>query len=118
MQEKTFTGYGATLRKYRNQAGLSQLELAEVISTTRGTIVNWELERSQPDMLYLQRLCKTLKIPTAEILQVDPQSVSHEYSKDEKTVVSLYCNLSASSKELAKKLLLTIKETEQSGREK
>lgn len=113
MQDKAFTGYGAILKKYRSRAGLSQLEVAKLLSTTRGTIVNWELERSQPDMYYIQQLCKELKIPASELLQIEPPPIVHEYNKDEKYIVSLYRDLSESGKELAKKNMLSIKEVEE-----
>ena len=44
------------IKKYRDQLGLSQEELAEKIFVTRQSISNWENDKTYPDLQSLLRL--------------------------------------------------------------
>lgn len=116
MQERSFSGYGATIRKYRTAAGFSQAGLAAALAVTRGTIVNWELERSQPDMYYLRRLCRELGIPPAELLQTGSVSPSRTITGEEREFLTLFRELDDDEKLLAGRQLLAIRDVGQEAR--
>lgn len=47
---------GQRIRELREDLGLSQRELADKVSSTRGTIANWETGRATPDISDVERL--------------------------------------------------------------
>ncbi|MFN8658890.1 MAG: helix-turn-helix domain-containing protein, partial [Candidatus Obscuribacterales bacterium] len=57
---------GARLRLARIQAGLSQLEVAEKVRVSQGTISNWENDRSSPDLGEANQLEKLLGFSTED----------------------------------------------------
>ena len=50
--------FSDTLRKLRNEKGLSQTELAERVYVTRSTVVRWETGSRLPDATVILRLAK------------------------------------------------------------
>lgn len=61
---------GERLRKAREDAGLSQTELAEKIGikSSSGVISNWERDLNKPDADKIVRLCEVLKISASYLL--------------------------------------------------
>jgi len=116
MPGKKLHGYGTVIKNYRNNVGMSQAELADALSVKRATIVNWELERTQPDVWYMQALCDELNIPPSELLRVGPISFKSTYSEREKSLISLFRDLSSEGKELAEKQVFSILEMENNRR--
>lgn len=112
MPEKNLHGYGATIKNYRNNVGMSQADLAAALSVKRATIVNWELERTQPDIRFLQALCDELNIPPAELLGVGPLSFAKTYTDREKNLIALFRDLSDEGKSLTEKQMFAILEVE------
>jgi transcriptional regulator with XRE-family HTH domain len=51
------------LRSLRQQAGLTQQELAEKLHVTRQAVSNWENGKTQPDIQMLQTLAAQLEVP-------------------------------------------------------
>ena len=60
---------GKVLREYRKKAALSQQDLAERLSVTRNTVVNWENDRSRPDYTTIPALCALLGVPVQELFR-------------------------------------------------
>jgi putative transcriptional regulator len=50
----------SAIRAHRQQAGLTQAELALAIGTTRQTVSSWEAERTQPSVHLMPALAETL----------------------------------------------------------
>ena len=44
------------LRELRNEKGLSQKELANILQTTNSSVCDWEKGRSQPDLITLAKI--------------------------------------------------------------
>lgn len=109
MKENTFTGYGEVIKRYRQKAELSRAEVAEVLNITRNTLVNWEIERSQPDMRCIRELCSLLHIPLTELMQCSDEN---ELSVEEKTLIRVFRSLTLTGKDIASKTLLAISEAE------
>ncbi|NLY76084.1 MAG: helix-turn-helix transcriptional regulator [Firmicutes bacterium] len=47
---------GERIKYLRNKMGLTQEELAKFLSCPRGTINNWEIDRSEPDSKMLGKI--------------------------------------------------------------
>lgn len=50
--------YGKRIREERQLKGLSQRQLADMISTTQSTIGKYEREELQPNVEVITKLCK------------------------------------------------------------
>lgn len=61
---------GARIRKFREDRGYSQKELAELIGVSNSRISNWEQGVNRPDADILVDLCKTLNVSPSELLDV------------------------------------------------
>ncbi len=67
------THIAEVIRKYRMRAKLEQGELAQLLHVTRGAVGNWERCLSRPDFDTIPLLCKELRIPVTELLDLDPE---------------------------------------------
>jgi transcriptional regulator with XRE-family HTH domain len=54
--------FGEKLKKSRNEAGLSQEKLAEMIMVSRSAIAKWETDKGMPDISNLKLLAQALNI--------------------------------------------------------
>lgn len=63
--------FSKQLRKYREQAGLSQEKLAEKIFVSRQTISKWENEKTYPDLQSLLSLSELFNITLDELVKGD-----------------------------------------------
>ena len=61
------------IRKYRLQAKLEQRELAKLLHVTPAAVGNWERSLSRPDLDTIPLLCRELRIPVTELLDLDPE---------------------------------------------
>ena len=67
---------GNRIRKYREELGISQKQLAEQIGVSNGRVSNWELGLNRPDADKLAELCVALNVSPSSLLGV-------KLSKDE-----------------------------------
>ena len=79
---------GARIRKYREDRGYSQKELAELIGVSNSRISNWEQGVNRPDADILVDLCKTLNVSPSELLDVHLKD--DELSDMERKVINAY----------------------------
>lgn len=61
MEEEKLT-LGKKLQKLRKENKLSQVKLGEIINASDRTISKWENDKSTPDIMYLNQLCKLYKV--------------------------------------------------------
>ncbi len=59
---------GKTIRELRKDKGITQTELAKILSTTQDTISLWELDKSLPNVLELVALAKFFSVSTDYLL--------------------------------------------------
>lgn len=83
------------IQKYRKQEGLSQLELAKIMGTSRNTITNWETDKNQPSLNDTKTLCELLAILLYEFFGISNHSMP---SPHEQTVLKQYWKLSPVSR--------------------
>lgn len=107
MRENSFTGYGQIIKAYRSRAGLSQAGLGDILSVSRNTVINWEAERSQPDMYYIRALCEALKIPLGEIFHMASES---DYTLEERQTIALYRELTPTGRRIIWQNMVTLRD--------
>lgn len=56
-----------TIREWRNERGLTQLELANKVGVTPGTIYGWEHGKYEPKARQLRALATALEVPMEAI---------------------------------------------------
>jgi len=62
------------IKKYRENKGITQEQMAEALNVTRQAISNWETGRTEPDIDTLQRLSDYLGITIEELIYGEKQS--------------------------------------------
>jgi len=60
--------FGEKLKKHRKSIGLSQEELSKKLNISRQSISKWEQDKSLPDLVNSNILCKELNIKIEDIL--------------------------------------------------
>jgi len=79
---------GARIRKFREDRGYSQIELAQLIGVSNSRVSNWEQGINRPDADILVDLCKTLSVSPSELLDVHLKD--DELSDIERKVINAY----------------------------
>ena len=69
------------IKKYRDQLGLSQEELAEKIFVTRQSISNWENDKTYPDLQSLLRLSERFGLSLDELIKGDIETMKEEINR-------------------------------------
>lgn len=62
----------STIKKLREQRGLTQLELANQLAVSDKTISKWETGKGYPDITLLESLAKALNVSVTELLLGNP----------------------------------------------
>ena len=74
---------GKQIKKHRQEAQLSQEELAERIYVSRQTISNWENDKSYPDVNSLVLLSETFQISLDKLIKGDIEVMKDVIQKEE-----------------------------------
>lgn len=106
--------FGGVIKEYRNKAGLSQNSLAEMMNTSRNTIINWETDKSRPDIDNIRELCLLLGIPLFELFNIPS---TEQPSTKEKTMLSQFRKLSAVSQRIITRMVNSMYEEETDARD-
>ena len=70
------TLFGEALQRARQNKELTQQELADMVSTSRSAIANWEAGRRLPDMVMIERLSKCLDVDVMALWKASEPSAS------------------------------------------
>lgn len=80
---------GETMQKFRNQAGLSQSDLAEKTGLSMRSIQNWEQGHRTPNAQALLALARVLKVPVETLIKeldkASPERTSKRRGHPKKT---------------------------------
>ena len=106
--------FGEIIKKYRNENKLSQAALAEMMNTSRNTIVNWENDKSRPDICAIRELCMLLGIQLYELFNI-PNNTTH--SAKENVLLRNYRLLSSISKKMVNHMINTMLAEEMDARD-
>lgn len=79
---------GSRIRKYREQAGLSQKQLAEQIGVSSSRVSNWEQGINRPDADILAALCTVLNVSPSLLLGI--RVSTDELTDQERRVLRAY----------------------------
>lgn len=79
---------GTRIRKFREDRGYSQIELAQLIGVSNSRVSNWEQGINRPDADILVDLCKTLNVSPSELLDVHLKD--DELNDMERKVINAY----------------------------
>ena len=74
---------GNQIKKYRNELGLSQEELADKIYVTRQTISNWENEKNYPDIKSLVMLSSLFGISLDNLVKGDLEEMKKQIKESD-----------------------------------
>ena len=74
---------GKQIKKYRQEAQLSQEELAERIYVSRQTISNWENDKSYPDVNSLVLLSETFQVSLDNLIKGDIDIMKEVIQREE-----------------------------------
>lgn len=67
-------GYGKKLTELRNEKGLSQQELANKIEITQSSIARYELEKTEPKLSDIKKICQFFEISADEFIGLQDES--------------------------------------------
>ena len=79
---------GSRIRKYREERGLNQKQLAKIIGVSNSRISNWEQGLNRPDADILASICRALKVSPSQLLDVN--LAPDELNEQERRVVQAY----------------------------
>ena len=79
---------GSRIRRYREERGLSQKQLAELIGVKNSRVSNWEQGLNRPDADILAALCRALQVSPSELLDV--RLVDDELNAQERKIIMAY----------------------------
>lgn len=85
---------GKQIKTYRQEAQLSQEELADRIYVSRQTVSNWETGKSYPDVNSLVLLSEVFNISLDKLIKGDVEMMKEAISKDDVLKLNRYGNIS------------------------
>lgn len=68
---QTFFESSLSIQRYRERAGMTQLELADMLGVKQGTVSNWESGDRKPDIFMLKKISTILNCTTDELLTIN-----------------------------------------------
>ena len=97
---------GNRIKKYREEKGLTQKELSELINVSNSRISNWEQGINRPDADIIADICRALQVSPSELLDIHLSS--DELTNKERKIIEAYRK--KTQLQLAIDILLDIKD--------
>lgn len=79
---------GSRIRKYREDRGLSQKQLAKLIGVSNSRVSNWEQGLNRPDADIIADICRALQVSPSDLLDV--RLSPDELNDQERKVIKAY----------------------------
>lgn len=79
---------GERIRKYREEMGISQKELAQRLGVSNSRVSNWEQGINRPDANILADICRALNVSPSTLLNV--RLSLDEFSERERRIIMAY----------------------------
>ena len=79
---------GSRIRKYREERGMSQMKLAQLIGVSNSRVSNWEQGVNRPDADILADICRALEVSPSVMLDV--RLSTEEFTEHERKVIKAY----------------------------
>ena len=82
--------FAENLRRYREDQGFTQKEVAEKIGASRSTYSNYETGNREPDVRTIKAISEVLGVPSDVLLGTSFVSILSTYTKEEKQMISRF----------------------------
>lgn len=69
------------LKEKRDDAGVTQNELAKMLQVSRNTVYRWEAEQSNPNMDYIVRVAQALHFPVSDFWNEDDDGMNRDIAQ-------------------------------------
>lgn len=79
---------GSRIRKFREERGMSQKQLADMLNVSNSRVSNWEQGINRPDADILADMCRALKVSPSELLDVHLSE--DDFTDHERKVIHAY----------------------------
>ncbi len=79
---------GSRIRKFREERGMSQKQLADMLNVSNSRVSNWEQGINRPDADILADMCRALKVSPSELLDVHLSE--DDFTDHERKVIQAY----------------------------
>lgn len=79
---------GSRIRKYREELGISQVQLAQKIGVSNSRVSNWEQGTNRPDADMIAKLCLALQVSPSELLNIHLST--EDYTCQERALIEAY----------------------------
>lgn len=91
---------GSRMRERREELGITQPELADMLGITKGAVSNYETGANTPKASMMYKIFKVLKCDANYLYQDDlAESESSMLPQDERNILRMYRSLNAEGKE-------------------
>lgn len=110
--QEPILSFGDVLRKYRLIKKTTLPELADLLGVSRNTIINWESDKTRPDISAIQTLCLYLEIPLYELFGISEDTKTH-LSTRETSLLDGYRQLSTVNQNVVTAMVNKMLEEEQ-----
>ena len=79
---------GSRIRKFREERGMSQKQLADMLNVSNSRVSNWEQGINRPDADILADICRALKVSPSELLDVHLSE--DDFTDHERKIIKAY----------------------------
>lgn len=79
---------GNRIRKYREDCGISQVQLAQKLGVSNSRVSNWEQGINRPDADIIADICRALNVSPSDLLNV--RLSQDEFSEHERRLIKAY----------------------------
>ncbi|MDE7361106.1 MAG: helix-turn-helix domain-containing protein [Oscillospiraceae bacterium] len=79
---------GNRIRKYREECGISQVQLAQKLGVSNSRVSNWEQGINRPDADIIAEICRALNVSPSDLLNV--RLSQDEFSEHERKLIKAY----------------------------
>lgn len=99
---------GKRIKHFRELKSMTQEDLAIALNVSRQTISSWEIDRTEPNMGTVEKLCNLFGCTLEQLIgNVDTKSIN-EYSPDQLDVLLMYNKLNDDQKKSVYNLLISM----------
>lgn len=96
---------GKNIKQQRNKCGISQSELADLIGVSDKTISSWEIDRTEPKMGMVEKICTALKCKKTDIVGSESDFIDYSLTSDELSILIEYRKSDHATKDMIRRLL-------------
>lgn len=65
-------GIGENIKHFRKMRGLKQSELGEMLNVSGNTVSSWEVDRTEPNIGMIEKMCDIFQCSKSELLEGYP----------------------------------------------